>query len=109
MATLTPTPPAPAKPSLPRRRRAVPRDDLDLGGGQPSGPRDAGAPYVPPAKRRSVWPFLTDFGLVMALFGLIIAGRPLMALARRVRVRAHRLVPRGARRLQNWRTSAAVR
>ena len=88
MTTLTPTPPvypssigAPAKPTLPRpSRRALPPDDIDLGGGQPTGPRDTGAPYVPPAKRRSVWPFLTDRGLVMALFGLIIAGRPLMAI-----------------------------
>ncbi len=81
MATLTPTPPAPAKPAAPRPlRRALPPDDLDLGGGQPTGPRDSGAPFTPPDQRRSVWPFLTDLGLVMALFGLIIAGRPLMAI-----------------------------
>jgi len=68
MATLTPTPPAPAK--------DLPPDDRDLGPGEPAGP----PAFSPPKKRRSVWPFLTDFGLVMALFGLIIAGRPLIAI-----------------------------
>ena len=66
MTTLTPTPPVyPSSIGAPAK---------------PTGPRDTGAPYVPPAKRRSVWPFLTDLGLVMALFGLIITGRPLMAI-----------------------------
>lgn len=78
MATLTPTPPAPAKPVPPRARRPVPPDDRDPG--QPLGPAGDSAPYTPPARRRSVWPFLVDLGLVMALFGLIITGRPLIVI-----------------------------
>jgi hypothetical protein len=60
----------------------VPPDDRDLGPGAPTGvPGDGeSAPYVPPAKRRSYWPFLVDLGLVLALFGLIIAGRPLIVV-----------------------------
>lgn len=78
MATLTP--PAPVK-KTPRRARPVPPDDRDLGPGAPTGvPSDDGAAYVPPAKRRSYWPFLVDLGLVMALFGLVIAGRPLIVV-----------------------------
>lgn len=78
MATLTPTPPAPAKPVPARPRRPVPPDDRDPG--LPAGPAGSGAAYTPPARRRSVWPFLVDLGLVMALFGLIITGRPLIVI-----------------------------
>lgn len=77
MATLTPPPPAPVKPAKPRRQRPVPPDDADYG--VPSGPTggttypaEEETPFVPPAKRRSYWPFLVDLGLVMALFGLVI-------------------------------------
>jgi hypothetical protein len=83
MATLTPLPPAPPKPKPQRPRRPVPPDDSippdGLIPGQPTG-SGGEVPFTPPAKRRSVWPFITDLGLVMALFGLIIAGRPLIAI-----------------------------
>jgi hypothetical protein len=31
-------------------------------------------------RRRSFWPFVLDLGLVLALFGLIITGRPLIVI-----------------------------
>ena len=37
-------------------------------------------PPPPPKRPRSYWPFLLDLGLVLALFGLIITGRPLMVV-----------------------------
>ncbi|MCC6191985.1 MAG: cytochrome c oxidase subunit 4 [Anaerolineales bacterium] len=49
----------------------------DLGG---NGGGDDDRPQQPPKRRRSYWPFLLDLGLVLALFGLIIAGRPLMVV-----------------------------
>jgi len=38
------------------------------------------APAHFPARRRSVWPFLLDLGVVLALFGLIITGRFLIVI-----------------------------
>ncbi len=38
------------------------------------------APVSVPARRRSVWPFLLDLGVVLALFGLIITGRFLIVI-----------------------------
>jgi hypothetical protein len=56
-------------------------------GGDGPGPGDPGRaepqrePPVPfPARRRSVWPFLLDLGVVLALFGLIITGRFLIVI-----------------------------
>jgi hypothetical protein len=53
------------------------------GGGQ--GGADGGGEGSDPSpqsgrRRRSYWPFLLDLGLVLALFGLIITGRPLMVI-----------------------------
>ena len=39
-----------------------------------------GAPFQLPKRRRSVWPFLLDLGLVMMLFGWIIIGRFLVVI-----------------------------
>ena len=78
MATLTPTPPVKDKPNKPASRRRVtrpiPPDDFVPSGptGGTTYPSEEETPFVPPARKRSVWPFLLDFGLVMALFGLII-------------------------------------
>jgi hypothetical protein len=54
-----------------------------LGGGQ-GGPDDDNAdnersPHYY-RRRRSFWPFVLDLGLVLALFGLIITGRPLTVI-----------------------------
>lgn len=56
-------------------------------GGDGQGPSDPGrdepqreAPVQFPARRRSVWPFLLDLGVVLALFGLIITGRFLIVI-----------------------------
>ncbi len=42
-------------------------------------PTEAPEPRFP-ARRRSFWPFLLDLGLALALFGLIITGRPLVVI-----------------------------
>jgi hypothetical protein len=77
------TAPAPLKPRLPER----------TGGGQPPSGHGNGhgnghstgwpgeaPPPQSPRRRRSIWPFLLDLGLAMALFGLIITGRPLIVI-----------------------------
>jgi hypothetical protein len=49
------------------------------GGAGPSG--SGNEPYQPPSKRRrSIWPFLLDLGLVMMLFGWIIIGQFLVVI-----------------------------
>ena len=77
------TAPTPLKPGIPDR----------TGGGRPPGgsgnghgnghntgwPEEAPPPQKP-QRRRSIWPFLLDLGLAMALFGLIITGRPLIVI-----------------------------
>lgn len=50
------------------------------GNGRGTGwPEEAPAPRGP-QRRRSIWPFVLDLGLAMALFGLIITGRPLIVI-----------------------------
>ena len=56
-------------------------------GGSGEGPGEGGrgepeaeAPVRFPARRRSVWPFLLDLGVALALFGLIITGRFLIVI-----------------------------
>ena len=50
----------------------------------PSGGGEGGRARSPPfrlvRRRNSLWPLLMDLGLVMALFGLIITGRFLIAI-----------------------------
>jgi hypothetical protein len=87
--TLIAPPPAPVKPVLPPRGNGhTPpngngRDhgghdqDGNGGAGGPNGPEEA---PQPPRRRRSIWPFLLDLGLVLMLFGLIIIGRFLIVI-----------------------------
>jgi hypothetical protein len=50
------------------------------GNGRGTGwPGEAPPPRYP-SRRRSLWPFLLDLGLAMALFGLIITGRFLIVI-----------------------------
>jgi hypothetical protein len=74
---MTMTVPAPVKPGAPDR----PTDGHPPanGGGNGSGEGSAPRPGLP-SRRNSIWPFLLDLGLVMALFGLIITGRFLIVI-----------------------------
>jgi hypothetical protein len=77
------TAPAPLKPRLPERTGSgKPPNGHGNGGGNGHGtgwPGEAPPPKGP-QRRRSIWPFLLDLGLAMALFGLIITGRPLIVI-----------------------------
>lgn len=80
------TAPAPIKPSLPERTGGArpPNGGNGQGNGHGNGhnsgwPEEAPAPQGP-KRRRSIWPFLLDLGLAMALFGAIITGRPLIVI-----------------------------
>ena len=83
------TAPAPVKPDRTERtgaRKPPPGhgDGNGQGNGQGNG-RGTGWPgQAPPPqgprRRRSIWPFVLDLGLTMALFGLIITGRPLIVI-----------------------------
>ena len=89
MAVIEP-PPAPVKPDPPPRANGHP-PALGNGGNGHSGHNGNGnghsdgheepeeAPQ-PPKKRRSIWPFLLDLGLVMMLFGFIIVGQFLIPI-----------------------------
>ena len=90
MAVIAP-PPAPIKPAPPSRPPVrtnghPPPPNGNGHGGRDhngSGPGDGhGDPeeFRPPKKRRSIWPFLLDLGLVMMLFGLIIIGHFLIVI-----------------------------
>lgn len=77
------TAPAPDKPKAPQRTgggRPPPGRGNGHGNGRhTSWPEEAPPPQNP--RRRSVWPFILDVGLTLALFGLIIAGYgPLIVL-----------------------------
>ena len=50
------------------------------GNGRHTGWPEEAPPPQGPRRRRSWWPFLLDLGLAMALFGLIITGRPLIVI-----------------------------
>lgn len=52
------------------------------GGGQDGGGEGGAGDRRPQpfGRRRSFWPFFLDLGLVLALFGFIITGRPLMVI-----------------------------
>jgi hypothetical protein len=49
-------------------------------GGHSGGHEEPDDAPRPPKKRRSIWPFLLDLGLVMMLFGFIIIGRFLIVI-----------------------------
>ena len=78
------TAPAPFKPSIPDRTGRPPggngHGDGNGNGHHTGWPEEAPPPEPRPHRRRSVWPFLLDLGLAMALFGLIITGRPLIVI-----------------------------
>ena len=78
------TPPAaPVKPGTPERSGSpYPPNGHGHGNGRHNGRGGPGDDLPPefPKKRRSVWPFLLDLGLVLALFGLIIIGRFLLVI-----------------------------
>lgn len=78
------TTPAPVKPDRTERTGArQPAQGHGDGNGQGNGhgARWPGeAPPQGPRGRRSIWPFVLDLGLTMALFGLIITGRPLIVI-----------------------------
>jgi len=88
MALIEP-PPAPVKPAPPVRASGQP-PALGSGGNGHNGHNGHGNAHSgheepedaprPPKKRRSIWPFLLDLGLVMMLFGFIIAGRFLIPI-----------------------------
>lgn len=50
------------------------------GNGHKTGWPEEAPPPQYPTRRRSIWPFLLDLGLAMALFGLIITGRFLIVI-----------------------------
>jgi len=89
MAVIEP-PPAPVKPNPPVRTNGHPPAQGN-GGNGPGGHNGNGnghsdgqggsdeAPRLP-KKRRSIWPFLLDLGLVMMLFGFIIVGQFLIPI-----------------------------
>jgi hypothetical protein len=84
--TLVAPPPAPVKPAPPTRANGHPPANGNGHGGHGDGNGPAnghedpdGAPQ-PPKRRRSIWPFLLDLGLVLMLFGLIIIGRFLIVI-----------------------------
>ncbi len=68
--------PAPVKPGGPDKTGG---DNLPPNGHHTGWPEEAPEPRFP-ARRRSIWPFLLDLGLALALFGLIITGRPLIVI-----------------------------
>ncbi len=74
--------PAPLKPGLPERTgsRQLPNGPGEGNGHGAGWPGEAPLPPESPRRRRSVWPFVLDLGLTMALFGLIITGRPLIVI-----------------------------
>ena len=93
--TLIAPPPAPLKPALPNRGNGHPpangnghsrgngngHGGHDQNGGDgTNGQDDPEAAPQPPKRRRSIWPFLLDLGLVLMLFGLIIIGRFLIVI-----------------------------
>ncbi len=72
--------PAPVKPGGPDKIGGEKPPSNGSGNGHHTGwPEEAPEPQFP-ARRRSIWPFLLDLGLAMALFGLIITGRPLIVI-----------------------------
>jgi hypothetical protein len=81
------TAPAPIKPGSPYRTGRPPAgggnghgDGNGHGNGRGTGWPEEAPPPQSPKRRRSVWPLLLDLGLAMALFGLIITGRPLVVI-----------------------------
>jgi hypothetical protein len=89
MAVIAP-PPAPVKPAPPARANGHPPllgnggnghgGHNGNGNGHSDGHEGSDDAPRPPKKRRSIWPFLLDLGLVMMLFGLIITGRFLIVI-----------------------------
>ena len=88
MAAIAP-PPAPVKPVPPVRPNGHPPSngrgqgfggDGGNGNGHSDGHDEPENPLPLPKRRRSIWPFLLDLGLVMMLFGLIIVGRFLIPI-----------------------------
>jgi hypothetical protein len=80
MSVIAP-PPAPVKPAPPTRANGHPpvsgnghNGHNGNGNGHSDGHEEPEPAPRPPKKRRSIWPFLLDLGLVMMLFGFIIAG-----------------------------------
>lgn len=72
------TAPAPIKSRIPKKPGS---GKLPNGHGNGHGTSWPGeAPPEARRRRRSIWPFLLDLGLAMALFGLIITGRPLIVI-----------------------------
>jgi hypothetical protein len=73
--------PTPVKPSVPERLyNGQPPGNGHGNGNGHGGDHKPQEPAWRRARRNSIWPFLLDLGVVMALFGLIIAGRPLIAI-----------------------------
>jgi hypothetical protein len=85
---MTLTAPAPVKPGADRPNGHPPANDNGHNGhgghighdGHNGWSEPERAPQPPPRKRRSIWPFLLDLGLVMMLFGLIIIGHFLIVI-----------------------------
>ncbi len=85
--TLIAPPPAPVRPAPAAPRNGHPPANGNGHGGNGSGGNgradghgDPDEAPRPPKKRRSIWPFLTDLGLVLMLFGLIIIGHFLIVI-----------------------------
>jgi hypothetical protein len=85
--TLIAPPPAPVRPAPPTRTNGHPPANGNghnghdgNGNGHHDGQEGPDDAPRPPKKRRSIWPFLLDLGLVMMLFGVIIAGRFLIPI-----------------------------
>ncbi len=87
--TLIEPPPAPVRPPAapPARTNGHPPPNGNghggpngNGNGHSNGHEEPDETPKPPKKRRSIWPFLTDLGLVLMLFGLIIIGRFLIPI-----------------------------
>ena len=76
--------PAPVRPGRTERMNGHPSPNGNGNGHSGNGHDGSGeaeaAPFIPPKRRRSIWPFVLDLGLVMMLFGLIIIGRFLIVI-----------------------------
>jgi hypothetical protein len=86
MAIIAP-PPAPVRPAPPVQPNGHPPAGGNghgghdgNGNGHSDGHEEPEEMPGPPKKRRSIWPFLLDVGLVLMLFGLIIIGRFLIVI-----------------------------
>ncbi len=88
MGLSTPAPVKPGPPTEKSRNGFEPPHRNGVGGnghdsdghGGTGWPGEAPQPDGAPRRRRSLWPFVLDLGLALALFGLVITGRFLIVI-----------------------------